>query len=219
MAISDLFFGRQKEIERRLVEYLEHWWGCVECLRSGMDAYLDEGPGETVDYYYSRVDKEESRGDELRRGIETELFEKALMPESRGDILRVLETMDKVVNRIESTIRQIVIERIELEPWMRNDLSRMTACTIDACQALHQAGSCLLRGEDPPIRALTNQVEDIESRCDHMEEDLMGRIFASDLDLARKLQLKDFVRRIGTISDIAESAADTVHIVSIKRQV
>jgi len=219
MALGNLFFSRQKEIERRLGEYLDHWWGCVECFDKGIEAYLAEGPGETVDFYYSRVDREESRGDELRRGVERDLYANALLPEARGDILRVLEALDKVVNRLESTIRQLVIERIQLEPWMRSGLQRHANCSIEACRVLHEAANHLLAGNDGPIPALIRRVDELETRCDHMEEDLLGRIFASELDLARKLQAKDLVRRIGTISDLAETAADTMHIVSIKRNV
>ena len=219
MALSNLFFSRQKEIERRLGEYLDHWWGCVDCFEKGIAAFLDEGPGETVDFYYSRIDREESKGDELRRSVERDLYAKALLPEARGDILRVLEALDKVVNRLESTIRQLVIERIQLEPWMRSDLQRHAACSIEVCKVLHEASIQLLAGNDEPVPKLIRRVDELETRCDHMEEDLLGRIFASDLDLARKLQAKDLVRRIGTISDLAETAADTMHIVSIKRRV
>lgn len=219
MSIGDLFFQKQKSVEKQLAQYLEHWWGCIECFDKGMTAFLDEGPGEAVDYFYSRVDREESRGDELRRGVETDLYAKALLPEARGDILRVLEALDRVVNRVESTVRQIVIERMLAEPWMITGLERHSARTVEACKALHEAAEGLLGGEDATIASLVRRVDELETRCDHIEEDLLGKIFASDLDLARKLQLKDFVRRLGTISDFAESAADTIHIVSIKRKV
>jgi len=219
MALSDLLFRKQKLVEENLAEYLEHWKECLECFRLGMDAYLAEGPGEQIDFYYSRVHKEESRGDDLRRAIETELYEKALLPEARGDILRILEALDKVMNRTESTLRQLVIERLETEPWMVPNLRRLTETTHDACLDLHKAALHLLRGEDDPVRALVQKVDEAESRCDHLEEDLLGRLFAGDLELARKLQLKDFVRRLSTVSDIAESASDRLHIVSIKRRV
>jgi len=219
MALTDLLFQKQKDIEKRLSQYLTHWWGCIECFDKGMTAYLEEGPGETVDFYYSRVDREESKGDELRRGVETDLYAKALLPEARGDILRTLEALDKVINRVESIIRQLVVERVKTEPWMNASMARHTACSIEACRALHAAAKHLNAGEDNAIPALVGEVSEFETRCDHMEEDLLGKIFSSDLDLARKLQLKDLVRRMGTITDLAEAAGDTLHIVSIKRRV
>ena len=219
MALTDLLFQKQKDIERRLGQYLEHWWGCIECFDKGMTAYLEEGPGESVDFYYSRVDREESKGDELRRSVETDLYAKALMPEARGDILRTLEALDKVINRVESIIRQLVVERVKTEPWMNASMARLTQWSIEACRALHEAGAHLNSGDDDAIPTLVREVSEYETRCDHLEEDLLGKVFASDLDLARKLQLKDLVRRIGTVTDAAEAAADTLHIVSIKRRV
>ena len=219
MGIGDIFFSRQKVIEERLAEYLDHWWECVQCFQQGMHAYLADGLGEELDFHYGRVDRAESKGDELRRSIEVELYARALLPESRGDILRILESLDLVINRAESTIRQVVIERLEVESWMRPGLSRLTDVTVETCKTLHLAASHLLRGEDAPIGELILQVDKAESRCDHVGEDLLGRIFASNIDLSRKLQLKDFVRRIGTISDRAEAAGDQLHIVSVKRKV
>lgn len=219
MGLRDLFSREQRELEERLGEYLNHWWYCIDCLRQGMEAFLAEGPGEQVDYFYTRVDREESKSDELRRGVETRLYARALLPESRGDILRVLEALDAVINRAESTLRQVVIERIEVAEWMHDALSQLIAGTADSCRCLHEAGSHLLKGRDAPIAELVRQVDEIESRCDHLEDDLLERIFASDLDLARKLQLKDFVRRISTISDLAEKAADQIHLAGIKRRV
>jgi predicted phosphate transport protein (TIGR00153 family) len=217
--LGNIFFSRQRVVEKRLVEYLDHWWECIECFQKGMGAYLADGLGEELDFYYSRIDKEESKGDELRRRIEVELFAQALLPESRGDILRVLEALDLVINRAESTIRQLVIERLQVETWMNPGLSCLTKVTVKTCKTLHVMASHLMRGEDDPVGELVHKVQEAESRCDHVEQDLLGKVFASNLDLARKLQLKDFVRRMGTISDFAESAGDRIHIVSVKRRV
>ncbi len=219
MGLSEFLFGKQRAIDQKLEAYLTHWWQCMQLLEQALTTYLDEGPGEQIDYYYSRVDSEESRGDVMRREIERELYGKALLPESRGDILRILEAMDKVINRAESTIRQLVIERLEIEPWMLHDLHRITAKTVEGASALHRAAANLLNGTDDTIHELVAVVGEMESRCDHIEEDLLGRIFAADLDLARKMQLKDFVRRLATVSDHAETAADMLLIVSIKRRV
>lgn len=219
MGLRSLLFSEEKELWKRLREYLDHWHACVGYLHDGMRVYLDEGPGEQVDYYYTLAGKAESRGDELRRGAETRLYSKALLPESRGDILGVLEALDVVINRIESLLRQIVIERLEVEAWMCRDLSRLVDVTVDACELLHQAADAILQGNDDPVAELARRIDHAESRCDHLEDELMGRIFASDLDLTRKLQLKDFIRRLGTISDLAEAAADRIHIASLKRRV
>jgi len=217
--LADLLFREQREVEARLAEYLDHWWSCIDGLRAGMHSFLEEGSGEQVDFYYGRVDREESTSDGLRRAVESRLFAKALLPEARGDIMRTLEAFDVVINRAESVLRQVVIERLQVEPWMLQDLARLIDQTAEGCRCLHQAGCHLLHGRDQPIAGLVRQVDEIESRCDHVEDDLLERIFASDLDLARKLQLKDFVRRLGTISDLAEEVADHLHIVSIKRRV
>ena len=219
MSLGELLYRREKEVEKRLSEYATHWWECIQYFRQAMDAYLEEGPSERLDYCFMRVDQEESKGDELRRKVDRELFERALLPESRGDILRVLEALDAVINRAESLVRHLVVERLVLEPWLERGMGHMVEATLEACGHLHKAAKHLLSGQDAPIADLTYEIEKCESRCDHLGQDLLGRVFSSDLELARKLQLKDFVRRFSGMSDLAEEASDSIYIISVKRRV
>ena len=165
------------------------------------------------------MDREESKGDELRLGVRTILYSKALLPESRGEILRILEAADAVINRAESLLRQVVIERLEIEAWLRSEIRDLVTASTEACRAVHAAGGMLLAGNDGPLAELTHRVDRIESRCDHLEDDLLGRVFAADLPLSRKLQLKDFIRRLGTLSDLSYRAAETIHLAGLKRRI
>jgi predicted phosphate transport protein (TIGR00153 family) len=219
MNIRTLLFRRQRKVEEQLRAYMGHWGECIDYFRRGMDTYLEEGPGEQFDYYYRRVDQEESKGDELRRAIGGELFGKALLPESRGDILRILESLDQVINRSESVVRMAVIQRITVEEWMVPEIRRLMEAIVDACRLLREAAGHLLQGIDDPVGDLAHEVQELESRCDHLELDLIERVFASDLELARKLQLKDFVLRLGSVADLAEGASDRMYVVSVKRRV
>jgi predicted phosphate transport protein (TIGR00153 family) len=217
--LKALFFRRQQAVEDKLENYLHHWKEGLDYLEKGLLVYLEEGPGDSIDYFYSRVGREESRGDDVRREVEAELYRKALLPEARGDILRVLEAMDRVINRAESTVRQLVIERLELEPWLRSGFALLVEKTKGSCDRLYLAAECLLKGNDRPVEEHCLVVRKLETRCDHVREGLLGKVFASDLELSRKLQLKDFIDKVASISDQAEKASDQLFLVSIKRRV
>ena len=107
MKLSDFFLRKQKLIEKDLFDYLDQWRKCLEDFKNGIEVYLTEGLGEKFDYYVERTHKMESRADDLRRKIEWEMYSKALLPESRGDILGFLETMDQIPNKAESILYQI----------------------------------------------------------------------------------------------------------------
>ena len=44
----------------------------------------------------------------MRREIEVMMYSKALFPESRGDILTLLETIDRVPNQAEAVVRMLL---------------------------------------------------------------------------------------------------------------
>jgi len=111
MKVFDIFLRKQILIEQEVFDYLQTWKKCLEYFRGGMEVYLAEGIGEKFDYYVQEVYKTEERADELRRKVEWEMYSKALIPESRGDILGFLETMDKIPNKAESLFNQIKIAK------------------------------------------------------------------------------------------------------------
>ena len=100
MKLFDFFLRKQRLVEEAIFDYLSKWKKCLEDFKAGMEVYLNEGLGERFDYYVEQVHKAEERADELRRKVEWEMYSKALIPESRGDMLGFLETMDKIPNRL-----------------------------------------------------------------------------------------------------------------------
>ena len=110
MKLLDFFLRKQRLIEKDVFDYLYQWKKCLEDFKTGMEIYLDEGLGEKFNYYVQQVHKTEDRADELRRKVEWEMYSKALLPESRGDILGFLETMDKLPNKAESLLYQIKLQ-------------------------------------------------------------------------------------------------------------
>ena len=53
-------------------------------FRQAIEQYLADGPGTGFDEKLRQVNQLESRADQLRRGIETQLYAQTLIPESRG---------------------------------------------------------------------------------------------------------------------------------------
>ena len=58
-----------------------------------------------------------------------------------------------------------------------------------------------------------------EKEADKISTRLKMAIFDSELDLARKAQLRNFVEHIDDIADTAEDVADRLAIYSIKRSI
>lgn len=218
MKVFDFFLRKQRLIENYVFDYLEQWGKCLEDFKSAMDAYLTEGLGEKFDYYVEHTHKMESRADDLRKKIEWEMYSKALLPESRGDILGFLETMDKIPNKAESILYQIQLQRLRWPEELTPSLRRIVDLTCEAIQLVYEAAKALI-SQEGDIHQLADGIDDKESECDHAERDIIARIFAMDIDTAEKALLKELIIELGTLTDRAENVSDRLTLLSVKRRV
>lgn len=218
MKVFDFFLRKQRLIENYVFDYLEQWGKCLEDFKSAMDVYLTEGLGEKFDYYVEHTHKMESRADDLRKKIEWEMYSKALLPESRGDILGLLETMDKIPNKAESILYQIQLQRLRWPEELTRSLRRIVDLTCEAIQLVYEAAKALI-SQEGNIHQLADGIDDKESECDHAERDIIARIFAMDIDTAEKALLKELIIELGTLTDRAENVSDRLTLLSVKRRV
>ena len=66
------------------------------------------------------------------------------------------------------------------------------------------------------IKEFTKKTYQKEHLVDSQALQLKSLVFQSDIELARKIQLKEFVYNIEKISDIAEDTADILNIMAVK---
>ena len=218
MRLSDVFFRKQKAIEREVFEYLSQWMRCLESFKKGMEVYLTEGLGEKFYYYVQEVHKLEDRADKLRRRVEWEMYSKALIPESRGDILGFLETMDKLPNKAESLLNQIKLQRLEFPKELNPNLERIVTLSCEAIQLVYEAATKLIT-RNGDIHKIADEIDAKETECDHVEQDTIQQIFAMDIDKADKILLKEFIIELGNLTDRAEDVSDRLTLLSVKRRV
>ena len=218
MGLKDFLFKNQRHIENKFYEYMDAWKECTEAFKKGINIYLESGITEQFEYWTERTHKNESHADDLRRNLEFELYSKALLPESRGDILGLVEAIDKVINKVESVLFQILLERIELPQLMKPKLERIYNITFDCNELVYEASKSIFKNLEKII-PLSKEIDEKESECDHAERDALKTLYDSDLPWHVKLQLKNLIIESGNITDRAESVSDRLVIFSVKRRV
>lgn len=218
MGIKDFLFRQQRQVTRLFLSYMETWRKCAETFVRAMNFYLEQGLCDEFSYLCEQTHKLESQADDIRRDIEFQLYSKALLPESRGDIFGVLETIDRVINKAESVLFQIQLENISLPGEMKGHITRITTITDECLQLVYDAASrCFDKNAD--IIGLADLIDEKESRCDHAEREAMRTIFNSDMEWHLRFQLKNLVSELGNITDRSEEVSDRLVITSIKRRV
>jgi len=181
-----------------------------------MLSYLEHGPAASFEKSRELIERAESQADFLRRDIERMLYEHELLPDSRGDLLNLLEECDRVANRIESVIRNVSMRRVEIPSELNRCVAEILVPSQSAVETL-MAAVRLLFVEPAKVKPAVDDIDRLESECDQIQHTTIRSIYGMDLELARKMQLEALIKDLGSIADRAEGAAHALEIISIKR--
>jgi uncharacterized protein Yka (UPF0111/DUF47 family) len=106
--------GKQQKIQKQIELYNYHMLECLGVFKRSISDYCTDSDRNRLEKGYADVHEEEAKADDTRRGLENMMYTEAVFPESRGDILGLIETMDRVANHAESAVRMILIQHIEI---------------------------------------------------------------------------------------------------------
>ena len=203
-------------IEKEVDEFLDRVSEAGLLCKNGMDAFL-KGKLEVFAASLTSIQDTEHRGDDLRRSIERDLYSKTLIPESRGDVMELLEDMDALLDRYTGLLWQFEIERPEIGSDFHEDFRELLQYSIESVEA--DVRSC--RAFFKHIHAVADHLHKVsfwEKESDKVSTRLQKAIFGrADLHLSHKMHLRFFVKLVDRIADEAEDVADRLNIYVIKR--
>lgn len=210
-------FSKTRALEAQTAEFCDKVSEGSLAFRIGLSAYLT-GDRETFTEKQRHVSDVESRADELRRDIQRRLYVETLLPESRGDVLELLENSDNILNHCESAMRQFLIEKPEFTDEVAGEFGKLVDMVVDAVDALVCALRAFFRG-DESISDHMHKVIFYESEADKINHRVLAMVFDADSDLAYKNQVRHFVLHVDSIADVAEDVADRLAIFALKRAI
>ncbi len=214
----DFFFGKKNAVYEKTEKYLNKIRETIEIFRKTMDYYFDNGISMEFKEMIESTHLSESMADDLRREIEVEMYQKSLIPESRGDILGLIEAIDDVLNKAQSVLYQIETESLSIPGELKEDFLKLINNNIAAFEGAIEGFKILFHNLED-VREKVKEVDKRESSSDRMERDLIRRVFSSGYDIGQKILLKDMIIEIGNISDMSEEVTDRLNIVAAKRMV
>ena len=211
------FWKKQRSVLHKIREYLEQVHLCSEHFRRCVLALIADVASPQGDELLAEVHAAESRADDLRREIEYELYERALIPESRGDVLGILENFDHIPGMFQSLCYQLRLQVIQIPDTFRERIENLIEVNLEAYGLVSRAVLGLFYNED--IKDAAGRIDAKESESDRIERSLIASIFKADLDKADRILLKEIVINIGDISDRAEEVKDRLVLAVVKRRV
>ena len=212
-----MLWKKEQSIIDKIKGYLDQVDTCRNRFRTCIENLLLEPADEENQAILEEVHRAESKADDLRRDIELQLYQRALIPESRGDVLGLLETMDAIPGMLQSLCYQFLLEKIIVPEQFRERYLHLVDVNLKSYDLVRQAMLGLFYKKE--VRELTDLVDAAESESDRVERALIRDIFSSKLDKADKILLKEIIINTGDISDQAEKVKDRLILAIVKRKI
>ena len=214
-----MLFNRAKSIEGNIDKYLENILKSSLIFEQGLKEYFD-GRQEDFEKRTVEIQKLESESDEIRRDIKYKLYKELLIPDARGDVLGLLETMDNVIDTAEMVMIRFSIEKPIVWPELKDDFIELTVASTKCVAELVSAARAFFR-EITKVADCLVKVHFWEHEADKIEERIMRKAFEGDFidRLSLKVHMRYFAERISLLADEAEDVADRLDIYTIKRSI
>jgi predicted phosphate transport protein (TIGR00153 family) len=207
--------GREKEVRALLQQHLDKVGEVVARARDVLDDYL-AGRLDAAKAGAISVDHLETDADGLRRAVGDLLYRGAFLPIFRSDIHELVEQLDRVAGRAEDMCDFLLGQRPEIPAEFHEELRQIPSQTQEAFAALHEAITVFFTsGEERVIRDRLKVVGVTESAIDNIEWKMTREIFTSELPLASKIHLKQFLTALTVISNQIEDTGDQLEILHI----
>ena len=212
-----LLWRKEQQIINKVKSYLEEISVCRDKFKICMQQLIQNGVNPQNPDLVEKVHQAESRADDIRREIELDLYQRALIPESRGDVLGLLETLDDIPGIFQSLCYQMSSQKIEVPKEFQNRFFEILEINIEAYDLLGDAIIGFFYKKD--VSRNIQRIDERESSSDRMERALITGIFDSSMDKADKILLKEIVVNIGDISDQVEVVSDRLTLAIVKRRI
>lgn len=209
-------FKKTKILELKMDNFLNNVSESSLVFMEGLKYYLS-GELQLFEKQVEKLHTQENVADKLRRSIEDQLYLETLIPESRGDVLALLETADDVIDQTKSTLLEFSVEKPMIPKQFHSDFIKLTEVSVKTVEEMTKAMRSFFK-KPSDVGDYLHKVYFYEKEADSYAERLKRSIFANkELKLSEKIHLRYFALHIDTIADKAEDVADRLGIYSIKR--
>jgi uncharacterized protein len=162
----------------------------------------------------------ETGADIAKRKIEQMLYTQSLMPQLRGDLLRLLEDLDDIIDQAKTSLYQFDVEVPFIPTELNQDFIKLAELSCSAVESVVPAARAYFRDPEA-VKEKIHRVYLYEKEADKLADSIKRRVFQEmpNLNLSEKFHLRYFALHIESLSDAAERAADLLAIMAIKRTV
>lgn len=205
---------------QRSIELIEEFLSIIDqgslIFKDGVKNYLF-GNRENFEDNLKTLANLSSEADIRKRGIENILYTQSLMPQLRGDILKLLEELNNIIELAKTNLFEFDVEIPFIPSELNQDLIKLTELSVLSIDSLIPAARAYFRNPES-VKEQLHRVYLYEKETDKLALSIKRRVFQDmpQLKLSEKFHLRYFALHIEILSDKAQDAADLLSIMAIK---
>lgn len=211
-------FAKTRSLELRIDELLDKVAEGGILFERGMVLLLERGLVPETEEKLEQLIQLKERCNQLRRRVMDTLYSEMLIPEFRGDVLRLLSNLYRLLDSIKNVFQDFLIEYSDVVSGQQSiaEAKELVAVVVQSVQAAVQGARAFFRNPEA-VRDHINQIRVYESEADGITVRLKRGLFASGRPLEQKRLGRDALAVIDGLADLAEEISDELSILAIKR--
>ena len=209
-------FQQTRQLIGEIDEYLDKVSEAVMIFEQTVVHFVEQGPDDYLEEKLEQIREVEARADELRRSVANVMFGQMLLPDTRSDVLTLLNELDTVLDDASHGVMTLAMERLDLPESTHAQFTSIMTEVAKAAQTMVQAARAYFK-EPNAIRDHTHKISFHKKEATETALRLGRQIFQSDLPLDHKQQLRDWLVQLRDIADHADDMGDLVTIFGVKR--
>ncbi|MBO5442486.1 MAG: DUF47 family protein [Alphaproteobacteria bacterium] len=211
-------FSQTKALENKIDLFHDKIIDVAMTFKKAIRVFLEEQRSAEYKKLSKQIKQIEHDADAIRRDIENKLYVENLLPDLRGDVLHLVEKLDKIINKYDEVAHTFYIERPEIPSEYHMRLLELCEQVTDCTENMAIASRAFFR-DISTVRDYSQKVYFMEHESDITSAHLREAIFDSELPLANKIQLSSLICKVADVADIAEDCIDELLIFTIKRDI
>ena len=207
--------NHEKELMTSINLFLDNILKINNLFKTLLQKYFDK-KFDDVQKVTDQISDLESECDTLRRDVERRIYSETLIPEIRGDVLGMLENLDKIPGQIQGNAHSFNTEKPNVNPELDKNFIKLCDYASECISLLIEGARSFFVDKSITIEKCL-EVSRVESKADKISTDLKKTIFTnSENGLATKVHLKYFVEIMDEVANLSEDVADRLIISSSK---
>lgn len=153
----------------------------------------------------------ERDGDEIRRNVTKEIYQGAFLPYLRPNILRLVETVDEILNTAEESAMNF--QKIDDLRFLQiEEIYSILELNVRICSVLSKNFSGFLKDPEK-LRESVIVVKMMEKEADNIKFAILEKLKEFNVGFWDGYFIANFVNSLERISDVAEDAVDMLQLI------